>query len=99
MRTRHIGSLVKRGVIALDNQLYVLNLYRRGDVLTCDLIPYTDRKADRRNMKRRHRGQYTLDTTKMLNISGTPLYDYVIAMIVIEGGLLKFREHEFHSIE
>jgi hypothetical protein len=53
---------VKRTVKRINEKIYIVNTYRRlekdvnQEFLAFDLIPYTDCKADRRNIKKRFRG-------------------------------------------
>lgn len=74
IKSRKIGYFIKRAIRYIDNKLYIVNVYKRFDnnthlkILTFDLIPYTDSKIERRNIKKRARGFYVLDPKIMLNI-------------------------------
>lgn len=92
---------MKRQYRRIEKKLYLVNVYRKQDkregsqLFTFELIPYETSKEDRMKKEFRMRGYFSWEPTLMLNIGSIPLYEYLMDLIYIENGQVKFKESQY----
>jgi hypothetical protein len=105
-RNRVLGKFVKRAFKIIDRQAFIVNVYSRAHrregtlMFTYELIPYLDKQLGRLSKKSKvnvMRGYYQWNPTMMLNVGHLALYDYVMELLYVDCGLVKFRESHFDT--
>ncbi|CAD8127430.1 unnamed protein product [Paramecium sonneborni] len=93
---RQIGKQFNRSFKIIQNQYYIVNMYKilQGyeTQITVDLIHYKDRST-------RYRGIHILDSTEMLNIGSNKIAEYIINQVYIKDGLLQFENNQFKTVQ